>query len=224
MPTANSGSVGRGKFSFLRELEDEECVLDLNEAMNSMFVQQDNLMGTLVKGKNIAKDFILKNPFLSAGALILALDAYEKYKNNQKYATKLFGKTGEEQKFYKKMVDDLVKSGKWKVIKDQNENGGRLWVMRRLHENDNTFVIQLEELKKNKAPLSPSECKIFTEAGCMDDNLIWRSVLNKQTVYVSETPKMYRMSTSIDEAIRNHTLVVGTTNKLKEISENEWVL
>jgi len=226
-------------FGLLKTFEEEEIILDLNEAFRDAFVQQDRLMGTLVKGVKGGLDFIQKHPIISTAAMMVALNSYEKYKNNQKYAARIFAKTTDEKKFFKGMVDDLVKSGKYKIVKDQNESGGRLWVLRRLHENDSRFVNEFAELKSRKCPLSPSEKKLLIEAGCAEKVTpfevkigVWRSVRNGKSVFVTESGPSFMIAETVEGAAKNYhklfrssfsstSLFTGIVNNF-EIIEPYW--
>jgi hypothetical protein len=207
------------KLSLLRQLEDDEDILDLNEAFKDIFVQPGTVMNTVVKGVKGGVDFMKRHPALSVGALITALDWYEQYRNNQKYSTRLFGKTPEEKKFYKAMVDDLVKTGRWKVVKNQTTNGGQLWVMRRLTEGQELYDAELEELKRNRRPLSPSEKREAMAAGCVwhtgpggkTSCAIWRSVRGGKSVFVSNTSRCYRVSDTLKDAIKEFEFVRSTS-------------
>ena len=64
----------------------------------------------------------------------------------------------------------MVNSKKFKLVSDKFENGGRTWVLRRLHENSTEFEDKLVELKRNRAPLSPSEKKRLKESASPEQN------------------------------------------------------
>ena len=77
------------------------------------------------------KSFIKQYPFLSGVALTVGMDAIDSYKQSKRLTTRLFAKTAVEKKFYKKISQDLVSTGKYKLLKVKYINGGLLYELKR---------------------------------------------------------------------------------------------
>lgn len=77
------------------------------------------------------KSFIKKYPFLSGAALLVGMDAIDSYKQSKRLTTRLFAQTPVERKLYKKISDDLVSTGKYKLVKTKHINGGILYELKR---------------------------------------------------------------------------------------------
>lgn len=61
-----------------------------------------------------------------------AASALKKYKQNKRNTMTFFAKGAQEKKLYKGMVDDLMKTGHYKKIRDKYESGGYLWVLKKV--------------------------------------------------------------------------------------------
>lgn len=181
------------RLGLLRTIEDED-ILDISEAMKTA-LEPDTMMGKVVKGLGSAGKAFFSNPLVATAAMHIALDQYEKYRQNQRYATRLFGKTFEEKKMYRRMVDDLVGTGKWKLVKNQYVDGGQLWVLRRINESKTDY----QELLDRKAPLSPTEKQAFRAA----EIDAWRSIYDGKTVYVTERNNLFLVAPTVVETIEN---------------------
>lgn len=75
---------------------------------------------------------IVKNPVLAMAAAGYAYDAFQKYKRNKRTTTTFFAKDMPERKLYQKIVDDLMKTGHYKKVREKHEAGGYLWVLQRV--------------------------------------------------------------------------------------------
>lgn len=80
---------------------------------------------------NSFKSFIKKYPFLSGTALTVGMDALDSYKQSKRLTTRFFAQTPVERKLYKKISDDLVNTGKYKLVKTKRINGGVLYELKR---------------------------------------------------------------------------------------------
>jgi len=95
----------------------EDEIVDLTEAMAGVVKQ--------------AGGFLTRNPGLAIGAAAMAMSAYSKYKKNKKYTTRLFAKTPEEKKLYKAIINDLMKTGHYKKVREKYVDGGIMWELKR---------------------------------------------------------------------------------------------
>jgi hypothetical protein len=77
------------------------------------------------------KSFIKQYPFLSGMVASLGIDAIDKYRQNKRLLTRFFAKTPIEIQLYKKMSEDLVKTGKYKLVKEKRIHGGVLYELKR---------------------------------------------------------------------------------------------
>jgi len=90
-----------------------------------------NTKGGVVKNGGVLTS-LNNNPFLVglvAGAATSALTRYTK--NKRLYTTRFFAKTPEEKKLYNKIVDDLMKTGQYKKVRNVHVDGGILWELQR---------------------------------------------------------------------------------------------
>lgn len=85
-------------------------------------------LGGIAKG---VLGFAKAHPVLTGAMSLYAVDAIKKYHSNKKYIAQFFAAKPEEKKFYKKMVDDLMRTGHYHKVKEQFVDGGYLWELRR---------------------------------------------------------------------------------------------
>lgn len=76
-------------------------------------------------------DKAYKNPLMVAAMAAMATSAIHKYKQNKRLTTQFFAKTTKDRRFYEALVNDLMKTGHYKKIKQRYVDGGVLWVLRR---------------------------------------------------------------------------------------------
>lgn len=86
--------------------------------------------GVVSKLSGIAKSFFT-NPFAVGVGALWAVDAIQRYEKNKRYTTHFYAKTAQEKQFHQKIVDDLMKTGHYKLIKSAYVDGGHLWVLQR---------------------------------------------------------------------------------------------
>ena len=60
-----------------------------------------------------------------------AVDAFRKYKKNKRNTMTFFAKDYKERKLYTTIVNDLMKTGNSKKVRDKYEGGGYLWVLKK---------------------------------------------------------------------------------------------
>ena len=77
------------------------------------------------------KSFIKEYPFLSGIAMAVGMDAIDSYKGSKRLITRFFAQTAVERKLYKKIADDLVSTGHYKLIKTKRIKGGTLYELKR---------------------------------------------------------------------------------------------
>ena len=111
------------------ELDGEEYAFVIEEGM-ARFTQPSR-GGVLRKGAKGALKFI-SNPVVAGIAAGLAVDAYGKYKRNKRTTTTFFAKDMPERRLYQSIVNDLMKTGKYKKTHEKFVDGGILWVLKRI--------------------------------------------------------------------------------------------
>jgi len=82
---------------------------------------------TLRKGALAMKS----NPGLAALGAGLAVASYTAYNRNKRNHVRLFAKGMKERKMYKTIIDDLMKSGGYKKIREKRVGGGIMWELKR---------------------------------------------------------------------------------------------
>ena len=71
------------------------------------------------------------NPGLAALGAGLAVASYTAYNRNKRNHMRLFAKGPKERQMYKKIIDDLMKTGGYKKIREKHVSGGYLWELKR---------------------------------------------------------------------------------------------
>lgn len=71
-----------------------------------------------------------KHPIATGVAALWVNSALQQYQKNKRYTTRFFAKTAEERKLYQTIVDDLMRTGHYKLIKTKFVDGGKLWELR----------------------------------------------------------------------------------------------
>lgn len=74
---------------------------------------------------------IKSNPGLAALSVGLAAASYTAYTRNKRNILRLFAKHYREKQLYQKMVNDLMKSGGYKKIRQKRIGGGWLWELKK---------------------------------------------------------------------------------------------
>lgn len=110
------------------ELDGKEYVgVVINEVISVRPRKGGIVSQTLRKGATAIK----ANPGLAALSAGLAVASYTAYSRNKRNTLRLFAKDFREKKLFQKMVDDLLKTGGYKKIKERRAGGGWLWELKR---------------------------------------------------------------------------------------------
>ena len=110
------------------ELDGEQVkfFVELHEGMSHAGFAQ-NSRGGVVRG---AMKF-MSNPIVAGLAAGYAVDALGRYERNKRYTTRFFARDAQEKKLYKQIVDDLMRTGHYKKVKEKHVDGGIMWELRR---------------------------------------------------------------------------------------------
>lgn len=111
---------------------DVELSMPLEEGMRRFGMTTSPRKSTSVAKRAVkgAKQFF-SNPFVAGLTALVATNAVQKYNQNKRYTTKFFAKSAEEKKLYDNIIRDLMATGKYKLVKTQFVDGGKLWVLKR---------------------------------------------------------------------------------------------
>jgi len=71
------------------------------------------------------------HPFIAGAMAAMAVDALVKYQRNKKLTTTFYAKDMKERMVYQKMVDDMVKTGKYRLMRSKYDSGGYMWIVKR---------------------------------------------------------------------------------------------
>ena len=99
----------------------------VNEAVSVRPSRGGIVKQTLRKGAAALK----ANPGLAALGAGLAVASYTAYSRNKRNTMRLFAKGQKEKKMYKQIVDDLMKTGGYKKVREKYVSGGYLWELKR---------------------------------------------------------------------------------------------
>lgn len=111
--------------------ENVRCVLEIKTINNTNHVTTKLFEGQgMDKAVEFTKSFF-KNPGAVAVTALWAADALKRYNKNKRYTTNFFSKTPREKQFHEKIVQDLMKTGHYKMVKSTYVDGGYLWVLQR---------------------------------------------------------------------------------------------
>lgn len=118
---------------FVEELLDNH-VIDLTEALHK-FIEPDEELGMLLKTSQMQSglknvNVFLKNPKIASDSLKLALDNYRMYVKSNRFTAQLYAKTKQERDLYGAIVNDLLKSNKYKLVRKVYQSGGTMWTLR----------------------------------------------------------------------------------------------
>ena len=90
-----------------------------------------NKKGGLVRGLARTAVGLAKNPVVVGMAAGMAIDAYQNYKRNKRYTTRFYAKDMQERRLYQKIVDDLMRTGQYKKVREKYVSGGYMWELKR---------------------------------------------------------------------------------------------
>ena len=102
----------------------------LNEKLNIGIGQTKG--GIISKGLKSFDKFAKAHPMMVGAIAGYAGDALRKYKKNKRNTITFYTKDMHEKIIYKDMVDQLMKSGKYRKEKETYIDGGYLFVLKRL--------------------------------------------------------------------------------------------
>lgn len=127
---------------FLREYDgdSEEIILDeyADPEGNRYFWLLDeakNEISFATKSKGAIKgfqDFLKRNPYMTGIAVGVGINALDAYRSSKRQTTRFFATNQIERNLYKSVADDLVKTGKYTMLKNGKRiQGGWLWELKR---------------------------------------------------------------------------------------------
>ena len=119
---------------FLQEITEEYSTetLPLMEAITQA-VKELKLMkkGGKVSNKMVS-DFIKKNPKLTAAAAMNAVAAHQQYKTNKRNTVSFFAKSPYDKRQITKIVDAMIDSKKFKLLRTKYAEGGKFWELKKI--------------------------------------------------------------------------------------------
>lgn len=122
---SNEHTLWRGD----NELSSLSLRATITEGSAALRITQQPEKGGILKGLGtFAKD----HPFITGVIAGFAVDALSKYFKNKKYTTKFYAKDITERTFYRKMVEQLMKTGHYKIKKQGYEDSGYTWELQRI--------------------------------------------------------------------------------------------
>lgn len=108
--------------------QDENLTVVVNE---QQFFIRPSAGGMLSKALRKGALAVGANPGLAALGAGLAVAAIAGYQKNKRNTMRLFAKDQRERTLYKQVVNDLMKSGGYKKVKEKHVGGGYLWELKR---------------------------------------------------------------------------------------------
>ena len=108
------------------EIDGEQYMFTINEDGHALFERAGKVSGSIKKGLAFAGKAAMVG---LAGAW--AVDAIQKYRKNKRNTMTFFTKDQQEKKLYQSIVDDLMKTGNYKKVKQSYVDGGHLWVLKK---------------------------------------------------------------------------------------------
>lgn len=118
------GMIGDGQYVLM--------ATPLSENLAKLAFGSKDSLGLIrrVVSKQGSKD-LFKNPVLTAIAASVAVTALANYRTNKKNTIKFYASDPTEKRFYQKMIDDLMKTGYYKIVKSKYVSGGYSWLLKR---------------------------------------------------------------------------------------------
>ena len=109
------------------EIEGEELALYAELDEGHANINFGNMKGGVLHKVGGEALKLFNNPVAAGIAAGLALNALAKYKSNKNKTARFFAKDYRQKKFYKKIVNDLMKTGNYKKVTSKYVAGGYLW-------------------------------------------------------------------------------------------------
>lgn len=121
----------------LNDFENYEILVEQEVGQNFVYLINEKKSNTLqfaLDKNNFTKSFkkfVKENPILAGAAIGIGLDYMDTYNRNKRLTTRFFATNQQEKNLYQKMSDDLVKTGKYRLIRTKRLRGGTLFELKR---------------------------------------------------------------------------------------------
>ncbi len=120
------------------ESEDTIILAEFNDPWDNTFCwvlnEHTGNVSLLSKGQHAVrgfKGFLQQHPWLVGVAVGVGLNALDTYRANKRVTTRFFARTVVEKNLYKQVVEDLVSTGKYTLMKNAKRiNNGWLWELK----------------------------------------------------------------------------------------------
>lgn len=106
-------------------------VVAVNEAAGMRFSVRPSRGGKLSSAFSKGAAAIKANPGLAALGAGLAVAGIASYNKNKRNTVRLFAKTHQERQMYKKIVNDLMRTGGYKKVREKYAGGGYMWELKK---------------------------------------------------------------------------------------------
>ena len=104
-----------------------EYVWAINEATNQLSFTTRS--PAAIKG---FKEFLSKHPIMTGVAVGVGLNALDTYRSNKRLTTRFFATNEAERRLYKKVAEDLVATGQYRMMRNgRRMKGGWMWELKR---------------------------------------------------------------------------------------------
>lgn len=113
--------------------EDENFrVVAIDEAFGATrFAVRPSRGGMLSSALRKGAAAVKANPGLAALGAGLAVAGIAAYNKNKRNTMRLYARDYKERQMYKKIVDDLMKTGGYKKVKEKYAGGGYMWELKK---------------------------------------------------------------------------------------------
>lgn len=126
----------------LREYDgesDEVILAEFNDPWDNSYYwlvnEAKNEISFATKSKSAIKgfkDFLNRHPYMTGVAVGVGINALDSYRSNKRQTTRFFATNDIERKLYRSVADDLIKTGKYTMLKNGKRiSGGWLWELKR---------------------------------------------------------------------------------------------
>lgn len=111
---------------------DELTVVAINEARGTTrFAVRPSRGGMLNKTLRKGAAALTANPGLAVAGATLAVAGIAAYNKNKRNTVRLFAKDHRERTLYTKIINDLMKTGSYKKVREKHAGGGYMWELKR---------------------------------------------------------------------------------------------
>jgi len=111
--------------------DDNFVVIALNEARGTRFSVRPSRGGRVKSSFRKGVAAVKSNPGLAGLAAGLAVAGISAYNRNKRNTVRLFAKDYKEREMYKKIINDLMKTGQYKKTREKYAQGGYMWELKR---------------------------------------------------------------------------------------------